>query len=134
MGNFKELLIQLVRNAIVHGIESPGERQRKMKPAAGVLRIATEIRDNHALEIVVRDDGRGMDLVAIYQQAKDKRLRTEGELQAMDNKALAALIFEPGFSTAGSVDRGVAWGQRRRPLPGSTPAGYQASCFFMMKR
>lgn len=101
---FKDLIIQLVRNAIVHGIETPLERQRKSKLDTGIVRLATEKGRNNMIDLVIRDDGRGIDIESIRQQASDKGLWSQQELEQMDNQNIAALIFEPGFSTASEID------------------------------
>lgn len=96
-----EILGHLVRNAVVHGIESPEERMRRGKPAAGkvILRART-----HGSQVVlsVEDDGRGLDRDAIRERAE--ALGLDPSLEA------SQLIFEPGFSTATlsqSAGRGV---------------------------
>jgi len=104
LSEFKDLLIQLVRNAIVHGIESPEERKQKMKSTTGILRLATEPQGDYKVDLIVRDDGRGIDLNSIRKKARENGLCTAEQLKTMNNSALAALIFEPGFSTANSVD------------------------------
>lgn len=104
MGKFKDLLVQLVRNAVVHGIEVPQERQQKLKPTTGILKLATEVGVGNSVELIVRDDGRGIDLNAIREKALRNGLRTRDQLAGMDNNGLATLIFEPGFSTADTVD------------------------------
>lgn len=95
-----DVLLQLVRNAIAHGIESPAERQRQGKPAVGQLRAQfTRSRDG-GYAFVFRDDGRGIDFDGIRKRAiASGKFGSEiaGRLQP---RQLAGLIFEPGFSTA----------------------------------
>ncbi|MGE3803792.1 MAG: response regulator [Gemmataceae bacterium] len=87
-------LRQLVRNAIDHGLESPQERTRAGKRAAGRVTITANLQGSQ-VEIVVRDDGRGVDLEAVRSQ-----LRKRGRPDAGDEQELLASLFLPGLSTA----------------------------------
>lgn len=90
----KDPLVHLIRNAVDHGIERPEERLAAGKPPRGRLTISAALRGTH-VEIVVSDDGRGLDLDAIRIKARKFKLAVpEGDA------ALAQLIFLPGFSTA----------------------------------
>jgi two-component system chemotaxis sensor kinase CheA len=91
-------LVHLVRNAIDHGLESPGDRQRAGKPPAGALLIAAEQHGNRC-HITVRDDGRGIDPAALRAAAIRKGIASASELEQWTNERLFNLIFEPGFST-----------------------------------
>ncbi len=89
----------MLRNAVVHGIESPEERARAGKPPAG--RISLQLRREGA-QVVVRlsDDGAGMNLEAIRAKGRALGLIPPGPVS--DEEAMQ-LILEPGFSTAGSL-------------------------------
>ena len=91
-------LIHLIRNAIDHGIETPDERTRQGKPAAGTVLIAAEQHGNRIL-VTVRDDGRGIDAADLRAAAVRKGFGTAEELGRWTNERLFDLIFEPGFST-----------------------------------
>lgn len=93
-------LEHVLRNAVVHGIELPAEREAIGKPRAGritlgVLLSAAELR----LELA--DDGRGLDLDRIRERASAIGLLAASE--APQAAALSDLIFQPGFSTASEV-------------------------------
>lgn len=60
-----EPLVHLVRNAVDHGIESPGERLAAGKEAKGAVSLCAE-RGSDALRIVVEDDGRGVEAEAAF--------------------------------------------------------------------
>ena len=86
----------LLRNSVVHGIESPAAREAAGKPAEGriEIRLAQELND---VSVVFSDDGAGLDLVRLRERA--------AELGASDTAALsdaeaAQLVFSPGLSTA----------------------------------
>ena len=83
-----EPLTHLLRNAVVHGIESPAERERAGKPARGRVELHAVPRGSMA-EIVVADDGRGVSSDAIEAAGR------EG--------SLTGLLTKPGYSTAGEV-------------------------------
>jgi chemosensory pili system protein ChpA (sensor histidine kinase/response regulator) len=90
----------MLRNAIVHGIESPEERRKAGKPSEGAvhIRVARE-----ATEVVIRvsDDGRGLDREAILKRGIERGL-LRADTRPTDNQLLS-LITQPGFSTASSV-------------------------------
>jgi chemosensory pili system protein ChpA (sensor histidine kinase/response regulator) len=90
----------MLRNAVVHGIESPEERLAHGK--ADVGRIRLELRREGA-EVLVRlsDDGGGMNLRAIRD--KGIALGLVGAAQSLSDEDAMQLILEPGFSTAGLV-------------------------------
>jgi two-component system chemotaxis sensor kinase CheA len=89
----KDPLLHLVRNAVDHGIETPDERQSGGKSAEGRVTVAAALRSG-AVEIVVADNGRGLDVGAIRAEARRKKM------PAPDNERDAAgLVFLPGFST-----------------------------------
>ncbi len=83
-------LIHLVRNAVDHGIENPEQRVLAGKPRVGTVRVScAEVAGNH-VEIIVRDDGRGIDRAAIARQAN----------RAVDDDAtLLEILTATGFST-----------------------------------
>ncbi len=83
-------LIHLVRNAVDHAIETPEQRDALGKPRAGTVRVTCrEIVGNH-VELVVSDDGRGIDRDAIARRANR---------QIDDDASLLEVLATPGFST-----------------------------------
>lgn len=90
-------LLHLVRNAIDHGIEPPAVRAQAGKPRAGRITIRVETRGG-GVEVAVEDDGRGIDLDAVREQA-----RRRGIAVPRDDDAVARLVFAPGLSTADLV-------------------------------
>jgi signal transduction histidine kinase len=99
-GLLKDVFTHLLRNSIDHGIEPASEREKQGKPAAGVIDIEVGI-DNGALQITLSDDGRGLALDHIRRLAAEKGLIAPDA--ALTDEAIAELIFQPGFSTAGQV-------------------------------
>ena len=97
-----EPLLHVLRNAVDHGIEDASMRLAAGKPAVG--RIALEARpDGDQIVVAVSDDGAGLDPVKLRAVAKVKGLMSDEALNALDDAAVADLIFTPGFSTADSI-------------------------------
>lgn len=90
----KDPLIHLVRNAIDHGIETPAERLAAGKPPRSQLTISAALHGTQ-VEVVVSDDGRGLDVNAIRAKAQSKNLPVPES-----SAEIAQLIFLPGLSTA----------------------------------
>ncbi len=96
-----EPLRHLLVNAIDHGIEPPDERQRAGKPATGTVALRATASE-HRLQIVVEDDGRGIDWEAVGAEGMAAG-RIE-EPQLTDRSELARLLYLSGFSTVPSVN------------------------------
>jgi chemosensory pili system protein ChpA (sensor histidine kinase/response regulator) len=90
----------LVRNAIVHGLETPGQRTAAGKPEAGELAIEVRQEGNEII-VVVSDDGAGLALDRI--RARGVERGHVGRHQVVSDRELMELIFAPGFSTATEV-------------------------------
>ncbi|HTZ27418.1 MAG TPA: response regulator [Streptosporangiaceae bacterium] len=86
--SLSEPLTHLLRNAIVHGIETPAERDAAAKPPRGRVELRA-VPHGSMVEIVVSDDGRGVSQKVIEAAGR------EG--------SLASLLTRPGYSTAGEV-------------------------------
>lgn len=99
----KDITIQLVRNAVVHGIETPDQRLKANKAESGVLGVEFHQRGNEGFELVVQDDGRGLQLDRIKEVAVERGLITPAQAALLDPRQTMALIFRPGFSTADRV-------------------------------
>lgn len=96
-----EILGHLVRNAVVHGLEAPGERERRGKARAGKVTLRARTRGSQVV-LTVEDDGLGID---------GESIREKAEAVGLDaGRDPLQLIFEPGLSTASlsqSAGRGV---------------------------
>ena len=96
----RDALIHIVKNAVVHGIEKPEERERAGKSKEGVVKISGKVSGKKII-IEVSDDGRGIDPEKIK-----KKLRDLGKEVPSDEKELLMVIFEPFFSTKDKADLG----------------------------
>jgi two-component system chemotaxis sensor kinase CheA len=91
-------LVHLVRNALDHGFETPGERQAAGKPATGTLRISARHSGSNVV-IAVADDGRGIDPATVATIAVRRGLLTAEQAEGLDPARAIDLLFAPGFST-----------------------------------
>jgi len=90
-------LVHAVRNAVDHGIEPAEQRAAAGKPEQGRVQLSGRRAANHQYQIVVEDDGRGIDWDAIRGQCQRQGRRSE-----TPSDLLSALL-SPGFSTKSVV-------------------------------
>ena len=95
-----DLVGQLVRNAVEHGIEPPERRQALEKPEQGTLVVEFVDHDRDGFELNVQDDGGGLDARGITEVAVRKGLLDADAVSDLDPPKLASLIFQPGVTTA----------------------------------
>jgi signal transduction histidine kinase len=81
-----DILRQLVRNTVAHGLESPDERIEAGKPGTG-LAVLGLAREKGLVTLEYHDDGRGFD-----------------ETQLQPGETLKDRLTRSGFSTAGTAD------------------------------
>ena len=96
-----EPLLHIVRNAVGHGIEQPGDRTTVGKDSEGTVWI-TAVQDEDTLTFTVRDDGRGLDYTSIERRARDLGLLRGDEKP--DVERLREIVFRSGFSTRAGAD------------------------------
>jgi two-component system chemotaxis sensor kinase CheA len=98
----KDPLLHILRNAIDHGIETPGERESQGKNRTATIRLRG-YQSGSNIGIEVLDDGRGLDLENIKRTAVRRGICNEEELAKMTTEQIRSLIFMPGFSTRTEV-------------------------------
>jgi two-component system, chemotaxis family, sensor kinase CheA len=99
----RDVLVQLVRNSIAHGVETPEVREKCGKQGSALLSI-------HALPspapgivgLAFRDDGQGLDTKRIREKARSLGLIKDGD--SIKDEDLVKFIFEPTFSTTDQAD------------------------------
>ena len=96
----REITIQLVRNAIVHGIEPVTDRVIAGKSREGLVTIRLRNTNDNTWQLSVKDDGSGLDANAIREKLKTLEWYTDGQLKNMSDKQVIMHIFKPGFSMA----------------------------------
>lgn len=92
-----EVLGHLVRNAVNHGIEDPGERRKAGKSDAGTVYLKAAVQGQE-VRIEVADDGAGIDLGRLRREAAERGKEVETDQQLYD------LLFQAGFTTREGKD------------------------------
>jgi signal transduction histidine kinase len=100
-----DMLGQMLRNAIEHGIEAPAQRSAQRKPEQGTLVVEFVDRGSEGFELNVQDDGGGLAAERITEIAVRKGLLAADAAQEIDAAKLVSLIFQPGISTAKDAAR-----------------------------
>ncbi|MEE4136539.1 MAG: chemotaxis protein CheA [Desulforhopalus sp.] len=93
-------LVHLIRNSLDHGIEAPEVRQGIGKPSCGTVLLAAA-HSGDSVEIVIKDDGKGIDREAIFAKGVEMGL-AHADAQLGDSEVFN-MIFAPGFSMAKEV-------------------------------
>jgi two-component system chemotaxis sensor kinase CheA len=96
----KDPLMHMLRNCIDHGIETASERQKKGKPVHGTITVAIGQKDSGKIEILLADDGAGIDADRVRAAASRLGIVTAEEAAHMDDQEARALIFQSGVSTS----------------------------------
>lgn len=91
-------LTHLFRNAFDHGIESAAERRASDKPEISKISLSAKVVGNQ-LMLTISDDGRGVDLARVGQQAVKMGLCSSEQLSLLSREQLLEFLFSPGFST-----------------------------------
>jgi chemosensory pili system protein ChpA (sensor histidine kinase/response regulator) len=97
----------LLRNAVVHGIETPELRRARGKNETGQITLTLR-REGSEVIVQLADDGAGMNLAAIREKAIQLGLARPG--QALSDESAMQLILEPGFSTASALTHAAGRG------------------------
>jgi two-component system chemotaxis sensor kinase CheA len=91
-------LTHIIRNCCDHGIETPEERSKVGKPETGYVNVKA-YHEAGQINIVIEDDGRGINPQKIREKVVEKGLKRQEELDRMSEKEILSLIMMPGFST-----------------------------------
>ena len=97
LDSVQSALIQLVRNAVAHGVEMTPQRRLAAKPDSGRISIEVE-RRGYRVCFRCRDDGAGVDLDAVRRALTQKGVPS-ADIQKMDAAALMTLLLKGGIST-----------------------------------
>jgi two-component system, chemotaxis family, sensor kinase CheA len=95
----KNVAIQLIRNAVMHGIEAGDERVTLGKPPIGQLALAFSALADGSYELVFEDDGRGIDPDTVREIAISKALLTPATAVALGDRQVLKFIFKAKFTT-----------------------------------
>jgi two-component system, chemotaxis family, sensor kinase CheA len=103
LAQIKDPIVHILRNSIDHGLEKPERRIQAGKSPRGLLNISLLQHGGNTVEIVIRDDGAGIDIEKIKEIAiKNQLLNVEQAKQLTDEEA-TSLIFQSSFSTSSTV-------------------------------
>jgi two-component system chemotaxis sensor kinase CheA len=102
-GTIKNVAIQLIRNAVTHGVETSSARQAVGKPTQGTLRLEFKVMPDQSFELHFQDDGCGLDPDKVRATAVAKGLITEDAATRLRDRQAIKLIFKSGFTTLDSA-------------------------------
>lgn len=91
----RSALVHLLSNCVVHGLESPSEREAKGKPAVGRIEITLE-QLSDKLSLLVCDDGTGVDIAGL-----ERKYRESGAARPWEDLSTGEqlnLLFDEGTS------------------------------------
>ena len=94
----KDILTQMVRNSVYHGIEKPEERLAQGKDETGKITLRVNVKSG-VIHVVFADDGHGLDFDRISQKAEANGL-INNPADKNNHEFLSNIIFSPGFSTS----------------------------------
>ena len=109
--SFRDIMIQLIRNSIKHGIEDKAVRTEEGRRGKRMMSIDLNQPDDTTLEVTYKDDGQGLDVEAIKKHAIEVDIISEFEAGKLDEQGIIDLIYKEGFSTAEEVDEHAGRGQ-----------------------
>ncbi len=95
-------MIHLLRNAIVHGIETTESRRSKGKSPRGIISLDA-YQEGAQIVILIKDDGAGIDPAKILAKSIEKGIVSSHEASNMKPQEIIDLIFRPGFSTTEKI-------------------------------
>lgn len=99
----QDIIIQLMRNAVVHGIECPDVRAKVGKDESGVVKLFLQ-SEGDGMRIIVEDDGRGIDENAIRETMLASGKYDASKVAALSKRQLIGMLFTSGFSTKAHAD------------------------------
>lgn len=109
MAVYKDIAVQLLKNAIVHGIELPDERLAKGKARLGLVELSLQAQgDSYSLQ--VKDDGAGIDWAKLRDKAVEMGICQQEQAETLQPKDLLKLMFKSGLSTAQTQDEDAGRG------------------------
>jgi two-component system chemotaxis sensor kinase CheA len=94
----KPMLLHVLNNAVDHGIETPDVRLHAGKSSVGRITLAAQYEGSF-VQIVVRDDGQGIDPAKVRAAAVKRGLLGADEAARMSDETALYLVLQPGFST-----------------------------------
>jgi two-component system, chemotaxis family, sensor kinase CheA len=106
----KDIAVQAVRNAIVHGIETPPDRLAAGKISQGALKLIFQDLGDAGYKLIAEDDGQGLSTEKIKEAALKKGFITPEKALTLDAKQVFSLLFQSGFSTVETATKDAGRG------------------------
>jgi CheY-like chemotaxis protein len=108
-----EPLLHLIKNAVVHGIESPEMRRMVGKHEFGLITVRVDA-DGEAVVLTLSDDGAGIAVQKLKEKAVGRGTISADRAQTMSDREAYKLLFDRGLTTADHIDlnagRGIGMG------------------------
>ena len=103
LDSLNDPIVHLLRNAVDHGMETPEERKHIGKPDTGHISLEARQKDAKTIEVVLTDDGKGLDKEKILQKAIHNNFCSALEASQLTDEEIYDYIFRSGFSTKETV-------------------------------
>jgi len=100
LDEMRDPLIHMVRNSIDHGIESPNARTINRKTRRGTIKIAISQLRGDSIELIVSDDGAGIDIKRVKEEAVNAGALSHADRDRISDKEALNFIFHSGVSTS----------------------------------
>jgi two-component system, chemotaxis family, sensor kinase CheA len=94
------VFIHLLRNTIDHGIEQPEARKKNGKPPRGIVQIVASRGEGNRVEILLTDDGGGIDPGSLKEAALKRGIVSPEEARKLTEQDVLSLVFQSGVSTS----------------------------------
>jgi hypothetical protein len=105
----KNIAIQLIRNAVMHGIEAPEARAAANKAVRGTLRLDFKSRRD-TFDLLFEDDGRGLNPDEVRAVAVERGVVSSDTAARLRDREAIKLIFKSRYTTHREVTLGCrAW-------------------------
>ena len=98
-----EIFNHSLKNAVIHGLEAPQEREAQGKEPKGLVTVEIQ-EDALHLYLSILDDGRGINVKKMKEKAIENQVISLEQAQTMSEEAVLDLVFVQGMSTAESLD------------------------------
>lgn len=109
-GAIKDIATQLIRNSIVHGIESPNEREKSAKLHDGQIAMSIKYSYGRGYVFTYTDDGTGIDYNKIKSKLVQERIVSSAAIQNYTEKQLIGAMFKSGFSSQEDISHDAGRG------------------------
>lgn len=96
----RDPLTHLLRNSVDHGFEAPDKREKQGKPRSGTIEVIISHTEGGKIEIIISDDGVGIDPARVKEKAASLGIITKQEMEQFDDRDALSLVLQSGVSTS----------------------------------